>query len=43
VNLAGALTKRSVILSDGRIVCDMPTKDLLADSTRLREMKLLFD
>ena len=43
VKLAGALTERSVILSDGRLVCDMTTELLLADSPLLKKLKLVFD
>jgi len=43
VTLAGALTERSVILSGGRVVCDMPTERLLADPALLKKLKLLFD
>lgn len=43
ITLADALTERSVILADGRVVCDMPTQDLLTDTQLLQKLKLLFN
>ncbi|MBN1883023.1 MAG: ABC transporter ATP-binding protein [Deltaproteobacteria bacterium] len=43
ITLAAALTERSVVMSDGMVACDMPTEHLLADTSLLKKLRLVFD
>lgn len=43
ISLAGKLADRAVVMRDGRVVADMPMKELIADKERQRALRLAFD